>query len=237
MDKAIAFDACGFKKGGRAPAGFGTLVLGSEFCAGLLPSPAEAGAVSAAFPGKIVLATPLLTDDGLDKVRTLLRLNARSGRELEVIANDLGLLEVLRSSFRGKFKISCGRLLANRVKIMPEAFAGDFIARYGIARFEVDDPSVIRRLKPYGLGFSWHYPLRYATVTRFCPWENRWAYACARSCSGKTMPLKSPRVPKTLWLAGCAYFIKGQGPRKNMERNVFDTPPGEVTALADGRKP
>lgn len=235
MDKAIAFDAAGFR-GGKVPPGFRTLVLGSEFCAGLLPAPAEAAAVNSAFGGKIALATPLLTDDGLDKVRALLRLYARSGRELEVIANDLGLLEVLRSAAKGRFTVSCGRLLANRIKIMPEAFARDFIARYRLSRFEVDDPSIMKRLKPYGLGFSWHYPLRYATLTRFCPWENRWAYACARSCAGKTMPLRSPRVPETLWLAACAYFTKGQGPRKSAERNVFDPPPAEVAALADRRK-
>lgn len=218
------------------PAGFGAAVIGSEFCAGLLPSAAEAEAVMGAFGGKLLLATPLLTDDGLARTRAILGRLIRRGRDTEVIANDLGLLEVLRSSFRGKVKISCGRLLANRVKLMPEAFARDFVARYAIGMFEADDPAVMRRLKPYGLGFSWHYPLRYATITRFCPWENRWASSCSRSCAGKTMPLKSPRVPKTLWLSGCAYFIKGQGPRRGAARLVFDPPTGETAALADRRK-
>ncbi len=232
MDKAIAA-----APGARVPRGFGSAVIGSEFCAGLLPSPAEASAFNAAFGGRVLLATPLLTDDALDRVRALLRLYLREGRALEVIANDVGLLETLRSSFRGKFKVSCGRLLANRIKLMPEPYAKDFIARYGITAFEVDDPAVLRRLKPYGLAFSWHYPLRYATVTRFCPWENRWASGCSRSCAGFTMPLRSPRVPRTLWLAGCAYFIKGQGPRKSAARNVFDPPPPEVRSVPDPRKP
>lgn len=235
MDKALALDRPPLK-GEKMPRGFGSLVIGSEFCAGLLPTPAQAAAFNAAFRGAVVLATPLLTDDGLDRVRALLRLYLRAGRGLEVVVNDLGLLELLRSSFRGKFKISCGRLLANRVKIMPEAFAREFLGRYAIASFEADDPAVLRRLKPYGLPVSWHYPLRYATVTRFCPWENRWAYACGRSCLGKTMPLKSPRVPKTLWLSGCAYFVKGQGPRKAAARNVFTPPCGETAALADRRR-
>lgn len=234
MDKALALDRPPRK--GEKMSGFGALVIGSEFCAGLLPSAAEAAAVNAAFSGAVILATPLLTDDGLDRVRALLRLYLRAGRRLELIVNDLGLLELLRSSFRGKFKISCGRLLGNRVKIMPEAFAREFIERYAIASFEVDDPAVLRRLKPYGLPVSWHYPLRYATVTRFCPWENRWAYACGRSCLGKAMPLKSPRVPETLWLSGCAYFIKGQGPRRGAARLVFTPPPAETAALPDRRR-
>lgn len=224
------------RKGEKLPRGCGALVLGSEFCAGLLPSPAEAAACLAAFRGKLVLATPLLTDDGLSRVRALLHLWLRSGRGPEVIVNDLGLLEVLRSSFRGKFRLSCGRLLANRVKLMPEDFARRFLARYGFSSFEADDPAVLRRLKPYGLPVSWHYPFRYATVTRFCPWENRWACGCGRSCLGKTMPLKSPRVPKTLWLAGCAYFVKGQGPRAGAARNVFTPPPALTVALDDGRR-
>lgn len=234
MDKALALERPP-RAGEKVPRGFGALAVGSEFCAGLLPTRAEAAAFNAAFKGRIILLTPLLTDDALDKVRDLLRFYLKAGRELEVVANDLGLLEELRASFKGKFRVSCGRLLANRVKLMPPAFGREFLERYSVASFEIDDPGVLRRLRPYGLPVSWHYPLRYATVTRFCPWESRWASGCARSCLGKTMPLKSPRVPKTLWLCGCGYFVKGQGPRKSAARNVFTPPPAETAALADGR--
>jgi hypothetical protein len=142
-----------------------------------------------------------------------------------VVANDLGLLEVLRSRFRGKVKVSCGRLLAHRVKIMPQAYAKEFLARYDIACFEIDDPSVVGRLEPYGLPFSWNYPFRYATMTRFCPWERHWASDCSYSCRGRLEPLKSIRVSKTLWLKGGAYFIRGQRPRKWAIRNVFTPTP------------
>jgi hypothetical protein len=205
------------------PAEYDALMLGSEFCARQLPSPAEAAALRRAYSGPLLLATPVLTQPGLEAALALVRACVRPGR-LEVAANDLGLLEVLRARFAGKVKISCGRLLSHRVKIMPQAYGRDFLARYGISSFEIDDETVVGRLKVYGLPFSWHYPFRYATTTRFCPWESHWASDCAHSCRGRLEPLRSPRLAKTLWLRGGAYFIRGQRPRAWAARNVF-TPP------------
>lgn len=201
------------------------LMLGSEFCGRLLPSPAALASVRKRFKGPLILATPMLTQQGLEAVLGLVRSCAGERQGLEVVANDLGLLEALRSRFRGKVKVSCGRLLAHRIKIMPRAYAAKFLERYGITCFEIDDPSVVGRLKPYGLPFSWHYPFRYATTTRFCPWENHWASDCSFSCLGRMEPLTSVRVSKTLWLKGGAYFVRGQRPRKWAMRNVFTPPP------------
>ncbi len=221
MEKALALETCSPEAVGALPRGLSAVVAGSEFCANLLPSPAEAAALRRAFKGRITLATGLLTEAALGRVKKLLPVLSRGGG-LEVIANDLGLLETLRR--RRGIKVSCGRILAHRVKIMPEDYARGFLARYRISGFEVDDAAVIGRLEPYGLPLSWHYPFRYATVTRFCPWENRWAESCGRSCLGRARRFVSPRVPKPLWLRGCAYFVKGQGPRGAAARNVF-TPP------------
>jgi hypothetical protein len=219
MEKALTFDARDTARLRSRAAGYGALVIGSEFCAGLLPSPAEAAALRKEFGGKIVLATPLLTDDALARVKKLLKI-VSAGGPAEVIANDLGLLEVLRRA-RSRVEISCGRILAHRVKIMPEAYAREFLRRYGVKRFEIDDPAAVKRLAQFGLPFSWHYPYRYVTVTRFCPWENRWADGCAGSCRGRARKLVSPRVPKPLWLRGAAYFVKAQRPNKAADRTVF----------------
>jgi len=224
MEKALALDASVLKKRPlKVPAGCGAVVLGSEFCAGLLPSPQEVLDVMAAFKGRIILATPMLTEAGLAAVKKIL-LAAGKSRRLEVIANDLGLLELLRARFKGKAAVSCGRILTHRVRIMPQAYAEKFLARYGIRTFEVDDASIIKRLEPYGLALSWHYPFKYATVTRFCPWEERWASACGKSCLGRTAPLTHPGLPVTLWRIGSAYFVRGQRGRAGVERNIF-TPP------------
>lgn len=145
-----------------------------------LPAPEEALAAAAAFEGKLILAMPLLTEAGLAAVKKILR--AFGGkRRLEVIANDLGLMEFLRGNYKGAVEISCGRILTHRVRIMPGEYAEKFLARYGVKTFEVDDASVLERLKLFGLALSWHYPFRYATVTRFCPWEDRWSSSCGRS--------------------------------------------------------
>lgn len=223
MEKALALDASLLKEPLKVPAGYGAVVLGSEFCAGLLPAPEEALAAAAAFEGKLILATPLLTEAGLAAVKKILR--AFGGkRRLEVIANDLGLLEFLRGNCKGAVEISCGRILTHRVRIMPGEYAVKFLARYGVKTFEVDDASVLERLKLFGLALSWHYPFRYATVTRFCPWEDRWSSSCGKSCLGRMEPLTNPGLPVTLWRAGAAYFVRGQRSRAGMARNVF-TPP------------
>lgn len=227
MEKALALETCSPEAVRAIPRGCRAVAVGSEFCSGLLPSPAEAAALRKVFRGKVLLATTLLTETALKRVKELAGILARGG-PCEVIANDLGLLEALRR--RRDLRLSCGRILAHRVKIMPEDYARGFLERYRISGFEIDDAAVIKRLEPYGLPFSWHYPFRYATVTRFCPWENRWAEACGRSCRGRARRLVSPRVPKPLWLRGCAYFVKGQGPRKAAARNVY-TPPAETDEL------
>ncbi|MFA6030841.1 MAG: hypothetical protein WC969_13365 [Elusimicrobiota bacterium] len=236
MEKAVALDFYGSEALRLAARpGYGTLVLGSEFCERLLPDAREFAAFRDLFPGRLALATPLLTDDGLDRVRELLRLGTAGGRRLEVVANDLGLLEVLRAGFRRGVEVSCGRVLANRVRIMPREYARGFLARYKVARIEADDAGALARLKALGPEISWHHPFRYATLTRFCPWEKRWAFACARSCRGKATPLSSPRVPETLWLRGPAYFVKGQGPRRDAARCVF-TPSPKTSAPVRTRR-
>jgi len=206
------------------PAAYDALMLGSEFCGRLLPPPATLAAVRREFSGPLILATPVLTQKDLKAALALIRACAGKKGRLEVVVNDLGLLEVLRSRFRGKVRVSCGRILAHRVKIMPKAYAKEFLKRYDIACFEIDDLKIVRRLEPYGLPFSWHYPFRYATTTRFCPWERHWASDCSYTCRGRMEQLKSPRVSKTLWLKDGAYFVRGQRPKKWAMRNVF-TPP------------
>lgn len=223
MEKALALDSYDVKSLPQSRlAAYDALAIGSEFCAQLLPSPADMTALRGVFRGKIVLATPLLPESGIKAVRKILNLCSVKKAALEVIANDLGLLEILRSEFRGVAKVSCGRILAYCVEIMPESYGRKFLERYSITGFEVDNPHILKRLAPYGLSFSWHYPFRFSAVTRFCPWEKRWAADCSHSCRGRIEPLKNLNIPKTLWLKGPGYFVRGQGPRKGIWRNVYE---------------
>ena len=136
MEEALALDNHDPEKLPAASlAGYGAFVLGSEFCGRLLPSQAEARALRSVFKGRLILATPMLTEADLADVKKLLKLLAGTKGRLEVIANDLGLLEVLRASFSKKVEISCGRILAHRLKIMPGEYVREFLKRYRIARF------------------------------------------------------------------------------------------------------
>ena len=235
MEKALALDSYDVKSLSQSRlAAYDALVPGSEFCARLLPSPADMAALRAVFGGRLILATPLLTETGLEAVEDLLKPRAAGKAPVEVIANDLGLLEVLRSDFKGKVRVSCGRILSHCVKIMPEDYGREFLKRYSITGFETDEPHSMKRLARYGLGFSWHYPFRFAAVTRFCPWEERWATRCSYSCRGRMEALMNPHLPKPLWLKGAGYFVRGQGPRKGMRRNVFTPPAGRIGTSNSG---
>lgn len=222
MRRVLALDAYGDEDLSRhRPRAYDAVMVGSEFCNRLLPSPAELFAVRRVCRGPLILATPVLPQADLEAVRKLLGLSAEKGAISEVVVNDLGLLELLRARFRGKAKISCGRILCHRLKIMPPAYANEFLSRYDISSFEIDDADAVKRLTPYGRLLSWHYPFRYATVTRFCPWERHWSGRCAYSCRGRVLPLRSLRVPKTLWLKGGGYFVRGQRPKRDAWRNVY----------------
>jgi hypothetical protein len=194
-------------------AGRGLLYLGDEFCQNLLPSAAEfAGAVKR-FKGRVVLVTPLLTDDVFDAVEEIIKANGSPAVKLEVVINDLGLLHTVRKSYSRLVRVTLGRVLAHRVKVMPRGFAADFLKKHNVERVELDDPALLARFEGFGLKFSFHTPFRYVSVTRFCPWEKHWPGPCGHSCEGKVKKLEHPRLPRPLLLKGQAYGIKtGKAP-------------------------
>lgn len=214
-EKALALGAPGWR---AAPpsrtAGYGLLYLGDEFCQNLLPTPAEFAQAVKDFNGRVVLVTPLLTDDVFDKVEEIVKAHARPRRKLEIVVNDLGLLHTARTRYRGLISVALGRIFAHRVKVMPRGFAADFLKKHFVRRVELDDPALLSRFEGFALKFSFHTPFRYISTTRFCPWEAHWPGPCGHACEGAVKKLEHPRLPEPLVLKGQVYGVRtGRAPR------------------------
>ena len=187
------------------------IYLGSEFCPNLLPSAAEFSRALAAYPGRIALATPFLTDRGLSRVAELLR-RVPAGAGLPLIVNDAGLLSLAAARFAARVELAAGRILADILAASPDAYLARYFAEHGVRRVETDSPQTLARYARFpALACTRHVPRAYAAVTRFCPWEREWVgRACGRSCEGKIRRLESRRLPRALALSGCGYFTEAQ---------------------------
>ena len=210
MEKALALSAPEFRK---IPAsglkGCGLLYLGDEFCQNLMPSPEDFERALKTFNGRVVLVTPLLTDEIFDEVERIIKKLASPKSKLEIVANDLGLLYTIRKKYAARVNVTLGRILGHRVKMMPEGFAGRFLKEHGVSRVEIDDASLVRRFAPFkGVKLSFHSPFRYISVTRFCPWEKHWPAPCGYACLGKIIKLKHRALPQPLFLKGASYRVK-----------------------------
>lgn len=208
-EKALALSAPEFLRAGIPAKRCRLLYLGDEFCSNLLPDQEAFGRAMDACGGGAVLVTPLLTDEDLDRLEPLVRKFSSARRRLEIVANDLGLLRVLRGPLARRVSVSLGRVLGHRVKVMPAGFAGEFLKEHNISRVEIDDPALLGRFEGFGLPLSYHRALRYISTTRFCPWELHWPGPCSLTCLGKTRRLEHRRLPSPLVLKGLAYGIRG----------------------------
>jgi hypothetical protein len=210
MKKALALGAAEWRKARpTAFQGFDLLYLGDEFCQNLLPTRRDFDSAASNFDGRVVLVTPLLTDTVFDEVERIIRRHASRTRRLEVVANDLGLLHILRQRYAGRVDVSLGRVFGHRVKVMPQGFAGDFLRLHGVGRVELDDASLLPRFEHFsGIRISFHKPFLYRSVTRFCPWESHWPGPCSYSCLGKALRLEHRYLPRSLLLKGAAYGVR-----------------------------
>lgn len=159
------------------------LHYGNEFCEQLIPTRRELArvvALAGAAGLAVTLATPLVSDRGLDHIRRLLPLLPAGS---EVVVNDLGVLRLARA-FAGLEPVA-GRQLYKMVKDprLPSARwarlnppgAGtsalrELLARYGVRRLEMDVPPYARAadFPPDGLPLSVHAPYGYAVKGRVC---------------------------------------------------------------------
>jgi hypothetical protein len=190
--------------GGR---GVSRIYFGNEFCERLLPSQAVADSVAKLVNGAglaFSLATPTLSDDGLDAMRALLA-SLPAGSEVSV--NDWGLMRAVRRDFPG-LRMSAGRLLCKMLK-EPRAPSAEWmelgghgfmspgfevlLARLNVDRVEIDLAPFVRidDLRAPATAVSVYVPFGFATTGRICrigsvhqPVARKFSagHNCAREC-------------------------------------------------------
>ena len=183
------------------------LQLGSEFCQRLLPSPEQVHRIADLTESRglgFSLVTPLATDRTIGQLRRLLPL-LPSGSE--IIANDWGVLRLLKASFPSLVPVA-GRLICKQIKdprlpsaewaalyphgIHSRGFAA-VLQRFGVGRVEMDVPVFAEPENFHSscMQVSVHAPWGFAVKGRACrigslnqPDDSKFAtdHRCRREC-------------------------------------------------------
>lgn len=74
---------------------------------------ADFGAAAERFWGRVVLATPLLTDAAFDDEERIISSFSSAADRLEVVINDLGLLHTVKRRYARRVDATLGRVLAH----------------------------------------------------------------------------------------------------------------------------
>jgi len=221
---------------------FDWVYLGSEFCENLLEPGLGSEATRLQQMGKkVCLLTPLLTEKGagalaaiFKRLRKLLASGHLSADRFEITINDFGALEL---AAREKLPV---RLNAGR-QFCPNAFSSrardltvlnapslDFLARYGITRYEISTTGHRPRTNfaPCGpfyrkqFSLTLYYPYLPLATTRTClvgmpdlgPEDPVRGIACGRECRACTFEVVHPWIKEKLLVRGNTVFL--EFPRK-----------------------
>jgi hypothetical protein len=203
--------------------GYASVYLGSEFCENKLPSLADLKKLRALHKGAVVVETSLLSNRGLRAAAALVKALSAEKKKFEIVVNDWGLLRLLKKDF-SRFAVPLiGRLISWEIAEMDKKFLNAFCAEYKVRAIEADSPETLKRLEGLKIPVNFHYPLRFVSVTRFCPHTKAFNSApCARACKGETLKLTNPAaLPEPIYRRGNAYFAASRLPRhKSIARLV-----------------
>ena len=216
-----------------------TVYVGDEFCIHKQPSFADlcaAKKLTGKFP---VIVSTLLTEPALKKYKKLLAECAGKAPGAEIVVNDLGLLRFIDKNYRGKFRITLGRLMTyffdprnsrvlgskaaggekgkklkvweNSLESTPAPYIKKFLKRYGVERVETDSERIFKKYADNtGVKISFYAPMRLMAMTRFCPFRGGLSLECKAPCGSRLLRLKSKHFDYPLFSKGNAYFVKNR---------------------------
>lgn len=209
MEKSISIPPSQLKNlGASILKYYGHVYLGSEFCENQLPTKSEVLFLSKIYKGNIVLTTPILSEKGIIKVKSLIN-SLPKGLIKEVVVNDWGLLRFLNEK-HPEISPILGRLIMHEVFPINKDFLNNFCREYNIGSVEIDNPEIISELKMFSGKINFNYPFQFRSVTRFCPYMKKFnSEKCHRFCDRiGAMKLRNKKVySKDIVLFSTAYFI------------------------------
>ncbi|MBM3245540.1 MAG: hypothetical protein FJZ15_07110, partial [Candidatus Omnitrophica bacterium] len=220
--------------------GFSRIYYGNEFCQNRIPSlDSLAGACDIAVEKrmKFTFVTPFVTDKGISQLRALFSFLTKNMEGLEIVANDWGVIEVLKGEFSFN-NIALGRLLVKQrrcpriislKKKMPGGSCSIFkcaqadsliFSKYlleeKISRIEIDNllQGIVRQAPV--IPASLYTPFAYISTTRFCPSSCLPGHkrriqdgqGCGSACRDYFLRLRNKLIPGEILLKGNTYFVK-----------------------------
>jgi len=204
--------------------GFDRVYIGSEFCQNRLPTAAAFLKLEKMFRGPVTLATPLLTDGGLDQAMTLVKALTAVKRKkpLEIVVNDWGLLRLIKKNKLARPVL--GRLLMWEIGEMDKPFLNAFCREYRVAGVETDSAEILEKLKGVSGPVHFHYPFRFKSVTRYCSYIRDFnSAACGLECGPAFVRLSSKAIPEPIYMQGNAYFIPNKPLRSLLIKRLVKT--------------
>ncbi len=228
--------------------------FGVEFCERLLPSKKELQETRAEVAGHglpFTFVTPYVTEDGLQKVLTLLELLPDG---TEVVFNDWGVFKLLHDRFpqlvpvlgRMLTKIKRGPRIMNFLDKLPKDALDhlrstnlsvprytDFLLASSICRAELDNPLQGLTLGgvPAQLKLSLHIPFAYVSTTRFCLTANCdvpekkgfiGVFPCGKECKRYTFFLDNAAMTTMLIRKGNTLFFRNTTVSPEMRESHID---------------
>lgn len=205
---------------------YDAVYLGSEFCQNIVPSMDDIKYVQDKFAVKAVLVTSILSDQKLGELKRLIKKMIRAQGTVDIVVNDVGLLHFLDANYKGHVNILMGRPVALDLIRMSVSYLESFFKRYNIKMLETDENDLVEGLPPdTRIKVSFHHPLRYAAMTRCCPFEKTIEAHCGYSCEGRTVKLSHPKLPEPyLTLKNNAYFLSNKICRHKAVARLVYTP-------------
>lgn len=183
---------------------FNRTYFGNEFCEALIPDVEhlERALFRAQQRGlSFTFVTPQVTDEYLEQLRACFRALAKSGRDVEVVVNDWGVMRVLRTHYPELIPVM-GRIMNRGGRFFERSNASNltyfpyrrFLLNYGVRRIEFDCPRQFGEIdfKNTGLTGSIYFPYSCCVSGFSCtasdpdepgcslPFDS---VACCRSCS------------------------------------------------------
>lgn len=173
---------------------YSRLYFGVEFCESLIPTIEDLEQVLSFISKKglsLTLVTPYLTDNGIGKLKPLIKFLIDEQLDSEIVVNDWGLLRLLKKEYRDSdFELALGRLLTKQKKDprilnltgkIPQGaiehfmmsnvdvpILVNFLMNKGIRHVELDNLfQGLSRQNPQIKG-SLYIPFVYVTTTKLC---------------------------------------------------------------------
>lgn len=228
--------------------------FGVEFCERLLPAKKELQETHAEVAGRgfaFTFVTPYVTEDGLQKVRGLLKLLPDGA---EVVFNDWGVFKLLHEQFpqlvpvlgRLLTKIKRGPRIMKFIDQLPKDALDhlrstnlgvprytDFLFANNICRAELDNPLQGLNLGgiPAQLKLSLHIPFAYVSTTRFCLTANCDApdkkgfigvFPCGKECRRYTFFLDNAAMTTMLIRKGNTIFFRNTTVQPELRESHID---------------